>query len=107
MRNPTLYRRLWPFAQRAIGAAEREIATPLTEPHRYTLDWLPNGTRFSVDDAVILESRCSPRGALGFVAWIDNQYAIITPQGQLSAGLVDIRTAQWLHLDELSITPLD
>jgi hypothetical protein len=46
-----------------------------------------------------------PPGPLGFVAWIDNQYAIATPQGSLRFGTVS-SSAEWLEIDWIRITPL-
>lgn len=106
MRNPALYKMLWPSAQWAIGVAEKMIEVDLREPHIYSLDWLKQGSRFYVDDELILETSFSPRGPLGFVAWLDNQYAIVTPQGNLGQGLIPIPGQQWLALEHLSIEPL-
>jgi hypothetical protein len=106
MRIPTLYRLLWPVGQWAIGAAEAVVDVDLREPHTYRLDWLPGRVNFFVDDRLILASPCAPRGPLGFVTWLDNQYAILTPQGQLGLGLVEVPERQWLALESLVIEPL-
>src|SRR5262249_30763783 len=82
MRLPALYRAIWPLAQRAIGASEAVIDVDLREPHVYRLDWLPRTVKFYVDNKLILATPNSPRSPLGFVAWLDNQYAVVTPQGQ-------------------------
>jgi hypothetical protein len=106
MRNSALYRRLWPIGQWAIGAAEAPINVNLTQTHRYRLDWLTNSVHFFIDDQPILISPYSPRGQLGFVAWLDNQYAIVTPQGQFGMGLIAVKQRQWLTLESLTIEPL-
>ncbi len=106
MRVPALYRRLWGIAQRAIGAAEASLALDLTAWHAYRLDWLPSRVRFYVDEALVLETPYAPRPPLGFIAWIDNQYAVITPQGALRFGVVPIPQAQWLEIADLAIAPL-
>jgi hypothetical protein len=109
MRIPALYRTLWPVAQWAIGAAEAVISPELAdlrEPHTYRLEWLQNGARWHVDNRLILESPYSPRGPLGFVAWLDNQYAIVTPQGHLGLGLVNAPGRQWLAIEEVRIEPM-
>jgi hypothetical protein len=46
-----------------------------------------------------------PTRPLGFVAWLDNQYAIATPQGVLRFGTVACDT-QWVEMDRVSIVPL-
>lgn len=106
MRIPALYRRLWRVAQWAIGVAEAPLTLDMTEWHAYCLDWMPHSVRFYVDDALILQTPYAPCPPLGFIAWIDNQYAIITPQGALRFGVVPIQAAQWLEIADLAITPL-
>ncbi|HVO44260.1 MAG TPA: hypothetical protein VMT34_16650 [Aggregatilineales bacterium] len=106
MRRPAMYRRLWPLAQWAVGVSEKLIDIDLRSPHRYQLDWLPNAARFYVDDEMILQSPYAPRGSLGFVTWIDNQYAVVTPQGQIGMGLMAIPGEQWLALEDLRVEAL-
>jgi hypothetical protein len=110
MRIPALYRLLYPVGQWAVGVSEALI-TPdvadLREPHTYRLDWRPNNACFYVDDRLILQTPYAPRGPLGFVAWLDNQYAIVTPQGRLGMGLIDVPGREWLALDSVVIETLD
>lgn len=106
MRVPALYRRLWPVAQRAIGVSEALLPVDLSEPHTYSLDWLPDGVTFRVDRQIVHEATASPRGPLGLIAWMDNQYAIITPQGRIGFGVTPIPREQWLALDEIAIESL-
>lgn len=105
MRNPTLYRRLWPLAQRAIGAAEAPLTHDLRDWHTYRLDWRRDGASFYVDDALVLVTPYAPRGSLGFVVWIDNQFAVVTPQGQLGMGLLNIPGEQWMEIDHMQVLP--
>jgi hypothetical protein len=67
------------------------------------LDWRPDGATFFVDDAMVHEAPVAPGGPLGFVAWIDNQYAVVTPQGNLRFGLLPLAQMQTLMLDAISI----
>lgn len=107
MRNPALYRRLWPIGQRAVGVSEKALDTALLyEPHDYTLEWRKDGVRFSLDGGVIHETDLSPAGPLGFIAWVDNQYAIVTPQGQFGFGVVAVPHEQSLVIERLSIETL-
>ncbi len=106
MRIPTLYRLLWPVGQWAIGVSEKSLDVNLTESHTYRLDWLSGSASFYVDDQLVHRAPFAPRGPLGFVTWLDNRYAIITPQGTLSMGLVPMPDRQWLALDSLVIEPI-
>ena len=106
MRVPALYRRLWPVGQRAIGVSEALLSVDLIEPHTYTLEWRRDGAIFQVDGREVLCAPYSPRGPLGFIAWIDNQYAVVTPQGRFKFGLLGTSEQQWLALDEIVIEAL-
>lgn len=106
MRVPALYRRLWPVAQRAIGVSEALLPVDLSAPHSYTLDWRADSVTFRVDGQIVHAATTTPRGPLGFIAWMDNQYAIITPQGKIGFGVTPILREQWLALDEIAIEPL-
>jgi hypothetical protein len=104
MRVPSLYRRLWPLAQRAIGAAEVSLADlDLTASHTYSLHWEPRRVVFGVDGRTVLTTDAAPGGPLHFVAWLDNSYAIATPQGRLGFGLVAEAEVQWLEIAEMTI----
>ncbi len=103
MRNPALYRRLYPIAQRALGVSEALIDVDWREPHTYTLDWQPRSVTFAVDGRCILRTPYAPGGRLGFIASLDTQYAIVTPQGSLQRGVVDVPETQWLCLESLEI----
>jgi hypothetical protein len=100
-----LYRRLWPVAQRAMAISEAKLQVALTEWHTYAIEWDATSSRFSVDGQTVLESDNSPHGPLGFVMWLDNQYAVVTPWGRLGYGLLDCSERQWMEVDTLSIAP--
>ena len=103
MRIPVLYRMLWPIAQRAIGVSEALVPVSLREPHTYRIDWLPSSIEFFIDDRLIHRTPFAPRGPLGFVAWLDNRYAILTPQGRMGRGLLSMTERQWLALENLKV----
>ena len=100
-----LYRRLWPPIQRALNIREAEVRTDITQWHTYRLDWELAKTSFSLDGEPVLERVPSPHGPLGFVAWVDNQYAIVTPWGRVGWGLLDIPGQQWMEIKDLAIAP--
>ncbi len=104
MRVPALYRRLYPIAQHAIRASEAPLGHDLTETHDYELAWTRAGVAWRVDGRIVHRSVYRPRGRLGFVAWIDNQYAVVTPQGRLGWGLVPCEEPQHLIIESLSLT---
>jgi hypothetical protein len=104
MRLSALYNALWPIGQRALGVSERLLeADLLKKPHDYGLEWRKDGVTFSIDGQTVHETELSPGGRLGFVAWMDNQYAVVTPQGRFGFGTVDVPEMQALHIDWLRI----
>ena len=92
------------WMQRLTGAYEALLAVELTNWHIYTLEWLHSEAAFWVDDKLVLRAPKPPTRPLGFVAWLDNQYAIATPRGVLRFGTV-ASGPQWFELDSVNIEP--
>lgn len=102
MASPAFHRRLWPRFERAFGIAEQALDLHMTEWHDYTLDWQPQTATFAVDGRPVLQAP-APRGPLGFVAWIDNQFLVAHPAGRLRSGLVAKWSTEWLDLADLRL----
>lgn len=100
------YRRVWPRVQRDLSIAETPLDAAIDAWRDYRIDWRLDSVAFSIDDRIVLETDRVPRGPLGFVAWIDTQYAIATPRGRLGWGLLPVPQPQWLDLAQLAIEPL-
>jgi hypothetical protein len=100
-----IYRALWPSIQRAINVREALVEVEMTEWHVYAIEWGTEQTRFLVDGQPVLENAPSPRGPLGFVMWLDNQYMVVTPWGRFRWGLLEIPGRQWMQVDWLRIEP--
>jgi hypothetical protein len=60
---------------------------------------------FYVDGVERLRAPTPPPGPLGFVLWIDNQYAVASRQGRFGFGLCEVRDEQWLEVEDLQIRP--
>jgi len=103
-----LYRALWPPIQRALNVGEVAVEVDMTRWQTYVVEWGVERTRFWVDsvgrdDIPPLLEAPSPRGPLGFVMWLDNQYMVVTPQGRLGWGLLDAPGRQWMEVGALAI----
>jgi len=95
-----------PVMQMALGmvaAAEAPVEAPQDTWQRYALSWTEGEARFFVADKEILVASAPPSGPLGFVAWIDNQYAIASPEGGFKFGVLPTSSPQWLEIRELHI----
>ncbi len=102
-RLPGVYDWLWHRIQRALAVSEALIP-PLDDTFRTcTLEWLTCGARFVIDGQVVHETDCAPRGPLGFVAWVDNQWLVATPRGSFGWGLHAIPGAQWMEIARIHI----
>lgn len=107
MNIPPLYRLFWPPVQRAVAVQEKQLDVAMTAWQVYTLDWGTRHAHFYINGRPVLQYAPSPRGPLCFVMWIDNQYAIVTPWGQVGWGLMDIPGRQWLEINWLAIEQRD
>ena len=92
------------WLQTLSGAREALIATTMDDWHTYTLEWHSHEARFWVDEELILIAPQPPTRPLGFVAWLDNQYAVATPRGVLRFGAIPCQH-QWFELDSIRIEP--
>lgn len=93
------------WMQRLSGAHEALLDVDLTSWQTYTLEWRTHEALFRVNGQEVLRAPNPPTRPLGFVAWLDNQFAIATPRGVLRFGTVSSET-QWLEITKLSIHPL-
>lgn len=91
--------------QRLTGTHEAMVNDDMTEWHTYTLEWRERDSRFWVDDELLLTVPKSPTKPLGFVAWLDNEYAVVTPKGELRFGKTSAGK-QWLEIDSITIEHL-
>ncbi len=96
-----LLRRL---ARRFVREEAINLAVDPSEWHSYSLEWREEEVRFAVDGAVCCETPISPRGRLGLVLWIDNQYAAFPPSGILHFGTLPNPEPAWLELDGVQVT---
>jgi hypothetical protein len=90
-------------AQRVLKVDEMMLPQPMEGWHAYELEWLEDGACFVVDGKVLLQTRFAPRGPLGFVAWMDNQYMITIPQGRFGHGALTTGK-QWMEVRSLEVS---
>lgn len=84
-------------ARTIVRAREAVLALDMTQWHHYALDWLPDVVIFKVDGEEVLRAP-SPRGALGFVAWVDNYRAVAAHSGEYRFAYVEVPEPQWMEL---------
>lgn len=70
--------------------------------HDYTLNWQSDFVEFTIDERVVLRTSISPRGPLGLVLWIDNQFAAWRPDGGIGYGVLPTQDS-WLEIQDLRL----
>jgi hypothetical protein len=75
--------------------------------HDFELDWRDGEARFAVDGVEVarLSGSAVPTGPLGFVAWIDNNWAALEDDGAFRAGRLAVPGEQWLELASVEVAP--
>ncbi|MBI5296335.1 MAG: hypothetical protein HY869_12740 [Chloroflexi bacterium] len=93
-------------ARRGLGRVIAEdafaLSVDVTQWHGYRLRWREDRVIFEVDDVIVLETSVSPHPPLGFILWIDNQFAAFTPAGKISFGVLAHPEA-WLEIEGLEL----
>jgi hypothetical protein len=91
---------------RIIAEDASLVDSDFTQWHAYGLEWRQSGVRFYLDDQLQYETGISPHAPLGFVLWIDNQYASFPPSGKISRGTLETPQDVYLEVEDISISPL-
>jgi hypothetical protein len=90
--------------QRAVKTNETMLHEKLDQWHTYSIEWRTDKVIFSLDGNEVLNVNDPPNGPLGFVAWIDNQFALATPRARFRFGVAPTIEEQWLELEIMHLT---
>jgi hypothetical protein len=88
-------------ASRFVQQDTLRLPVRLTEWHTYTLELDLHRAVFQVDGEKMLETSVVPLGPLGFVVWVDNQYAAFRPDGRVGFGSLENPQTAWIEIDGL------
>ncbi len=106
-RLPGLSKLVFNLAQTRINANERILEdVVLTDWHEYRIEWLPREAVFFVDDVQVLRALNPPTVPLGFVAWVDNNAAVMGPGRDFDFKRIAIPQRQWMELSRVRIESL-
>ncbi|MGD8398171.1 MAG: hypothetical protein PVG11_04890 [Anaerolineae bacterium] len=104
-----IYQRFWPRIERALHVDEASLNLDAARWHTYILEWGTRHARFSTAadgaPATTVLDAPAPRGPLGFVMWMDNQFLVATPWGRLRWGTLDVPGEQWMEVSAWTIEP--
>jgi len=90
-------------ARRIVAEDSARIHVDVTQWHDYEIQWLAEMVRFKVDGREVLTTPLSPRGPLGLVMWIDNQYMAFPPNGRLRMGMLPIEKEASLEVQNIRV----
>ncbi len=101
------FTRRWAFrqARRLFRAEERILEIDPSAWHEYVIEWTASAVRFLVDGKETLRSANPPHPPLGLVLWIDNQFAVASPEKGFGFGVLPLEREQTLELADARIEP--
>ncbi len=91
------------FSRRLIQQDACQLNTDVTRWHNYTLCWLNEHADFYLDGVLVFRTHITPHAPLGFVLWIDNQFASWNPAGKVSFGNLAFSQPAHLEIKDLTI----
>lgn len=100
---PTVARYLRTLIRRLVQQDSQVLDLDPTLWHEYRLDWQNERATFQIDGREIFETEIVPKGPLGFVLWVDNQFAAYPPDGRIKFGSLENPEPAWIEVRELSI----
>ena len=100
---PPAARLLRRLARRGIAESAARLEVDPTAWHAYRLEWRADSAAFFIDDELLRLAPTAPRGPLGFVLWIDNQFAAFPPGGKVRFGSLPAQEPVWLEVESLQI----
>jgi hypothetical protein len=90
------------IAAKLIREDAKRLGVDVTEWHHYSLKWDSLRVEFAVDGEKAFETSASPKGPLGLVIWMDNQYAAWRPDGSIRAGTLPT-PSMWMEIADMEI----
>ena len=90
------------FAAVLVKEDAATFSADLTEWHTYEVIWQTDGVQFLMDGETVQQSALSPRGPLGLVLWLDNQYAAWNPDGRIKYGTLET-DPRWIEIRNLMV----
>lgn len=91
-------RRLRRAAAQLVGQDAAALDLDPTQWHDYAFDWQADHAAFRVDGQTVFQTPVSPRGRLGLVIWLDNQFAAWKPDGRLAWGVLGWEEEGWVEV---------
>ncbi|HSM23258.1 MAG TPA: family 16 glycosylhydrolase [Anaerolineaceae bacterium] len=95
------------FARKILSFVVKQDAALLdidvSDWHTYQINWQKHNVQFMIDYQMVLSTSKPPKGKLGIVIWVDNQYAAFKPNGQIAFGTLAGHTDTTLEIKNLVV----
>ncbi|MBL1194503.1 MAG: hypothetical protein HND51_09110 [Chloroflexi bacterium] len=109
--SPALPFMAWPPTTRLVRRLARafirqdahQLDMDVTDWHSYSLHWREQQVQFEVNGQSVFQTAIAPYRPLGFVLWIDNQYAALPPNGKLGFGTLKNQEPAWIEVRLLEV----
>jgi len=75
----------------------------VTSWNNYEIHWNQVMIEYMLNGEIIWCTRIVPKGRLGFLIWIDNQYAAFSDKGVFKTGLSEISENHWLEVKNIRV----
>jgi len=99
--------KFWPQIKKSFKGSQKLIDADFSKWHDYEIKWELNSVTFFIDGDIIHHTKDSPKGPMGLVIWIDNQYMILKPTGRFGFGNLEVPHEQSLEIKNISIEKTD
>jgi hypothetical protein len=100
---PPAARLLRRIGRRFVHQDAAALGHDVTAWQTYKLEWTTAKVRLSVEGQVFLDTEMTPRGPLGLVLWVDNQYAALPPDGRAGFGTLANPEPVWIEIQDLEV----
>jgi len=100
---PAFSRLVRRFSRTLIQQDAMQLKTDITSWQEYTLCWLNKRVDFYLNGNQIFSTTIVPHAPLGFVLWVDNQFASWNSEGKIAFGNLTTSQQTILEVEEFSI----
>ncbi|HSR47904.1 MAG TPA: hypothetical protein VLL77_07935 [Anaerolineales bacterium] len=100
---PPLRRAATRFFYRHTPSRQEDLQGEQDTWRRYEIDWNEDCAEFFVDGLMILRTASPPKGPMGLVIWIDNQWATFSMERGLRFGVSPSDHPTWMEIRNLRL----
>ncbi len=98
---PPVSRLLRKWANLVVKQDAQQFTNDYSDWHEYQIEWDKTNVNYFLDNQMIFHTTVFPKGPLGLVIWIDNQYAAWTGDGRIGMGTLQNPEPAWIEIRDL------